>query len=604
MMKEHALPEASQEEAVVQTAAIESAGSEQDLLGNQAVLQEMDGQANESEEAVEENKSEDSDSENEVDSFVFGPENSLLEDAAKEHELATKEAEKEAEGPPDLAARAATLNTGMTGAVLGAKATYDVKSDANAEASTSHTIPDGTYGTITEVNGLYFKFEFRKEGAMVSGWLNAAVFSPQPKLAPDSKDTSLPTDANYELAEGDQSPGEEMAGSDIKQGGLGDCFLIASINAIANADPKFLQDAITYDASSGMYSCRFYEEDGFDAATNQPKKKEHIEIVDGYLPTLNSGGNAGKNAYARPNDASQWGAIYEKAYAQWKGGGEGYAKIGTGGHMSAAMEEITGAVSVPQSMASLAVADVIPFFENAQENNLAVCLGSLDHLEQGVQTPLRGSAPAVEAPEAVTEEVTPAVEAEEAITEEITPIAPSEEVETESVTPASPIEEEKAEEAAPVFHPGPYSGVLSVDNSMHKIKQGTVKIQDAGSNVGSAKDTGKYPDPKSEITGSDVKSGEVAYKSRELSLTYNDGKGPAKDTDLEVKFDHRGLIYPAKTVFAWHAYVFKEVKDGMVQLYNPWGSWQPSPMNADEIKQWFSNMSSNKVPQSAESESD
>jgi hypothetical protein len=472
----------------------------------------------------------------------------------------------------------------MSGAVIGTKESYDVKAEAGAEASTSDSVTDGTYVTITEVSGAHAKIEFRKGTAMATGWINAALFSPQPKVAKDNDDKDLPEDVSYELAEGEQTPGDEIEGSDVEQGGLADCFFIASLNAIANADPKFFEDAMTYDKGSGMYSVRFYERSGYNYEEGGWDYSEHTEVVDGYLPTRANG----ENAYAQAKNASEWGAIYEKAYAQWKGG---YAELDKGGSSSKSMQELTGVQSVPQSVSGLKTDEIIPFFENAQENGTAVICGSQESMESAAQTPLQGGPAA--APEEVAKPEVEAAPTEESTTEVST------ETEAPEVEAPAPAEEEEEKQ---VFHAGPYAGHLTTDNARQRVKPGTVEVRDAGGNVGSARDTGSRGDKEAEMTGGDVAGGKIAYKAKNMELTYNDGKGPAKASDLEVKFRYQGLIFPGKKIFAWHAYVFKEVKDGKIQLYNPWGSWHPDPITAEELQTYFSNLSTNQVPQTKETE--
>jgi len=129
------------------------------------------------------------------------------------------------------------------------------------------------------------------------------------------------------------------------------------------------------------------------------------------------------------------------------------------------------------------------------------------------------------------------------------------------------------------------------------IKAGTVAITDKGGHVASARDSGKYGDKSSKIVGSDVAEGEIIYDSRAMTLTFKDGEGPDAASDLEVAFNYRGLLNASLKVFAWHAYVFSDIVDEKIKLYNPWGSWQPEPMTPSEFKTYYSNVSSNAVPQ-------
>ena len=80
----------------------------------------------------------------------------------------------------------------MSGAVLGSKDSYDVKGEAGTEASTTDSIADGTFVTVTDVSGTHVQVEYRKGNSMTTGWINAALFSPQPRLAKDDDNKQLP----------------------------------------------------------------------------------------------------------------------------------------------------------------------------------------------------------------------------------------------------------------------------------------------------------------------------------------------------------------------------------------------------------------------------
>jgi hypothetical protein len=459
------------------------------------------------------------------------------EDKAEDAKDAKDEAKEE--GADFGIMRATNHRIGMTGAIIGKGASmHDVMSGPAADASASGKVPNGTPCTITEVGVTHVKVKYAVGDKNNEGWVNKALFSPQPDLPRKPGLQDVQESLTFQPTEGDQSTPSDAKGTDVQQGGLADCFLIAAMNAIGNANPKFLDDAVQYDAKTGLYKVRFYEESGWDAKTGKPSYKEHWETVDGNLPSSGPGMGPAY-AEAAPGKA-QWGAILEKAYAQWKGG---YDAIGKGGNSGEAMEGITGVASVPKSTSALKADQVVPFFEQAQEKGLAVICGSQDSMQQAAQQPFSSAA----------------------------------------------------------NKSGPYTGSLATNDPKQSIKQGTVKINDKKGKVGQAYDTGAYPDTKSDIKGGDVKSGSIDYKSKSLTLEYGGNKGPEDGKDLDVTFMYRGLIFPAKKVFAWHAYVFDKVVDGKIQLYNPWGSWQPDALTPDEFLTYYSNMNTNQVPQTADS---
>ncbi|MBT3218719.1 MAG: hypothetical protein HN348_06475 [Proteobacteria bacterium] len=454
---------------------------------------------------------------------------------------------------PTLAARTDTIVVGATGAIIGAAENYKVWDGPGADASSSDTIVDGKPVEVVEVSDARIKIKYRDGNVNAEGWVDKAYFSPQPDLNRETSETGeeVQEDYLYKLVEGDQTPTATLSGSDVAQGYLADCFFIAALNAVGNARPEHLQDAITYDASTGLYKVRFYEETGWDWGNDKPIFTEHYEYVDGYLPQ-----DSGNLAYADATSASHWGPIYEKAFAQWRGG---YDEIGEGGASSDAMEALTGVQSVPKTVSTMAEDEVVPFFEQAKTDGLAVTCGSLDSMEGTKQTPLTSTA------------------------------------QTTYKTEEGP---DGTEIKTRVPHPGPYKGKITLGHADQTPKPGTVKITDSDGHVAQTTDSGAgIHDEEAELKGTDLKSGEVQYETKDLELLYKDDKGPDKDSDLEVEYKYWGLIFPAKTVYAWHAYVFDSVVDGKIKLYNPWGSCQPDPLTAAEFQTYFSDLSTNKVPQ-------
>jgi len=457
-----------------------------------------------------------------------------------------------ATAPPEGIARAATIRAGQFGAALGASGPHDVRSGPGADAAVTSTLRDGTPVTVVSVQGGSVEVRWNVGEEQRTGWIDAAVFSPQPRL--NTKDLgagfSFQRFAGDAEAHSTEGRGDDLSGEDVTQGGLANCFFIAAMNAVGNANGEFLREAITYDEKTGLYTVRFYERSGFDPSRNQVTYRIHTEVVDGMLPTRQDGALA----YARATGPSAWGPIYEKAYAQWKGG---YDKIGAGGVSGEAMTALTGRPSVPSSAASMKEDEILTFFQRAKESGTAVICGSLDSMQSQKQAPLTASG--------------------------------------RTTTEATEGGERR------VAFEGPYAGTLAMPGERQNIKAGTVQVTDKGGKVAAARDTGKYGDKSGAVVGTDVAEGELVYDSRRMSLTFKKGKGPDAASDLEVAFNYRGLLNASLKVFAWHAYVFSDVVDGKIKLYNPWGSWQPELMTPAQFKTYYANISSNSVPQTAES---
>lgn len=107
--------------------------------------------------------------------------------------------------------------------------------------------------------------------------------------------------------------------TDIEQGQIGDCWLLAALGPIARDDPQFIRDHVTYDASAGTYTVTLYD-DG-----------EPVQVtVDASVIE-----NGARDPDGQPNYAS----IYEKAMASLRGGE--YSDI-DGGNSDDAFAAITG----------------------------------------------------------------------------------------------------------------------------------------------------------------------------------------------------------------------------------------------------------------------
>ena len=127
--------------------------------------------------------------------------------------------------------------------------------------------------------------------------------------------------------------------ADIQQGGLGDCYFLASLAAVVADEPNAVQNAIKSN-DDGTYSVRFYRSEG----------KAVWITVDATLP-VDKNGNL---AYARGVDSDAdgnlelWVPIMEKAYAVFKDqygpsdGVHGYEDLGRGGSASDAILALTG----------------------------------------------------------------------------------------------------------------------------------------------------------------------------------------------------------------------------------------------------------------------
>ena len=136
---------------------------------------------------------------------------------------------------------------------------------------------------------------------------------------------------------------------DILQGGLGDCFFLASLASIAATRPDHIKSMIS-DSGDGTVSVRFYK------ITKPPMgektfQAQYVTVRKAIAQTM-----FGSRIFTSGNTI--WPALIEKAYAAWEnnspaalpGGFKGtYGSI-EGGHSSDAWEQILGVPSVKQDI--------------------------------------------------------------------------------------------------------------------------------------------------------------------------------------------------------------------------------------------------------------
>lgn len=122
--------------------------------------------------------------------------------------------------------------------------------------------------------------------------------------------------------------------SDMRQGIVGDCYLIASLGALADRyNPSVT--SMFKDNADGTWGVRFYRIDG-------TRYVEDWVTVDRYLPVNSSGWTVfqhiGGNARDPRNEL--WAALAEKAYAQWARGNS-YSNL-SGGWPQLALSQVSG----------------------------------------------------------------------------------------------------------------------------------------------------------------------------------------------------------------------------------------------------------------------
>jgi len=160
--------------------------------------------------------------------------------------------------------------------------------------------------------------------------------------------------------------------SDVSQGHLGDCYLMASVAVLAQQNPEQLKRLIR-DNGDGTYTITFYEKKGVFGLFGGQYEKVEITV------TADFPQEDGQPIYAGYGDQTSegketWVMLLEKGYAQWKGG---YEVIGKGGFPHNAMEALTGIDSIDYKPGSISIQDL----ENRYNSGSAITLGSLTDYE-------------------------------------------------------------------------------------------------------------------------------------------------------------------------------------------------------------------------------
>jgi uncharacterized protein YukE len=185
---------------------------------------------------------------------------------------------------------------------------------------------------------------------------------PPPDDNPDFRGVRGAEEAEYGLMSGQpftQGIGDEsdILPSDVRQGGIGDCYLMASLAAIALQDPGVIRRMIR-DNGDGTYTVTLHQNMRGLAAW-QPQFYPVEVVVTPEFP-LEGGDLVFAQSVDGQGDRQElWTALVEKAYAQANGG---YHDI-EGGWGHAAMEAVTGVESQWFSPSSATIDTFADHFE-------------------------------------------------------------------------------------------------------------------------------------------------------------------------------------------------------------------------------------------------
>lgn len=125
------------------------------------------------------------------------------------------------------------------------------------------------------------------------------------------------------------------APNDLRQGSIGDCWLITAMSSIAEF-PSLVQRLFKQQelAADGRYDIRLYDEE---------TERWHVVTIDDRLPFMKKPGYYGRMLFCKPSlEGEFWPCLLEKAFAKFL---DGYWRL-EGGFIGVALAALTGKPSV------------------------------------------------------------------------------------------------------------------------------------------------------------------------------------------------------------------------------------------------------------------
>jgi len=325
---------------------------------------------------------------------------------------------------------------------------------------------------------------------------------------------------------------------DVRQGHIGDCYLMAAMGAVCAANPGAIMKMFQPQKSGEkVYSVTLFKED-------KGKLTPHTVSVDTMMPATNpaspepgekAAGGAPQLAYAGMGKtaatAALWPSLLEKAYAQLIGG---YAEVGKGGKSSDAMSAITGEEAQYQSAPPKD--QVIERFKKFKDEGKAVVCGTLGSMEHKADKAFKGDK-------------------------------------------------------------GQYKAMLlTSDGEPCQLVKNTLAVTDTKS-----KHKSESNDLNGKMMGPALDSGSVEHATGKVDMKFKPDKAPDTAENLHAEYDFRGKISKDLNLYANHAYIFEKLDGDKIIFKNPWGSVNPNPVSAELFSKFFSGITSDVVPKPDES---
>lgn len=182
-------------------------------------------------------------------------------------------------------------------------------------------------------------------------------------------------DSPYKWTDKDLYRGDPSS-NDIGQNALGDCYLVAAMGALADADPQRIKNKINFNPETGE----------FDVTLWDGKEWRHVPVtqadIDANIAAQGGSGVDMDDPTQVNHQGALWPAVIESAYGKLKAPNKNLLPgIGQGGQTSTAMEALTGnrGTSIDPSQEWYRTLNIDQQISQALQTHQPVVLSTTDH---------------------------------------------------------------------------------------------------------------------------------------------------------------------------------------------------------------------------------